>query len=95
MLDNNEKIESLMKNAMCKLKDIIDVNTVVTTKTVIGTVGGWSTSSSHGGYDNCTSGTHLHFGVTPEWHDYGFNYYSINPRNILAFPQEGYGYFYK
>lgn len=73
----------------------IDVNTVVTTKTVIGTVGGWSTSSSHGGYDNCTSGTHLHFGVTPEWHDYGFNYYSINPRNILAFPQEGYGYFYK
>ena len=73
----------------------IDVNTVVTTKTVIGTVGGWSTSSSHGGYDNCTSGTHLHFGVTPDWHDYGFNYYSINPRNILAFPQEGYGYFYK
>lgn len=31
MLDNNEKIESLMKNAMCKLKDIIDVNTVVGT----------------------------------------------------------------
>ena len=31
MLDNNEKIESLMKNAMCKLKDIIAVNTVVGT----------------------------------------------------------------
>ena len=29
MIDNNEKIESLMKNALAKIKDIIDVNTIV------------------------------------------------------------------
>ena len=31
MLGNNEKIENLMKNAITKIKDIIDVNTVVGT----------------------------------------------------------------
>lgn len=36
---------------------------VVTQNTVIGTVGGGSTSTSRGGYDYCTTGAHLHFGV--------------------------------
>ncbi len=36
---------------------------VVTQNTVIGTVGGYSTSTRHGGYDGCTTGAHLHFGV--------------------------------
>ena len=41
---------------------------VVTQNTVIGTVGGYSTSSLHGGYDTCTTGAHLHFGVAEGWY---------------------------
>lgn len=41
----------------------VKVGQVVTQNTVIGTQGGYSTSKSHGGYDGCTTGTHLHFGV--------------------------------
>ena len=36
---------------------------IVYQNTIIGTVGGGSTSTSHGGYDTCTTGAHLHFGV--------------------------------
>ena len=73
-------------------------NQVVTDNTVIGYVGGWSTSSEHGGSDRCTSGTHLHFGIAEGWHAYDFNYYSINPRELFAFPSlvyNGGGYFYR
>ncbi len=45
------------------LKFNVDVGDIVTTDTIIGYVGGYSTSSSHGGYDTCTTGAHLHFGV--------------------------------
>ncbi len=41
---------------------------VVTQNTVIGTVGGYSTSSLHGGYDTCSTGAHLHFGVAEGWY---------------------------
>ncbi len=41
----------------------VNVGDVVTQNTVIGYVGGYSTSSRHGGYDTCTTGAHLHFGV--------------------------------
>ncbi len=41
----------------------VEVGDIVTTDTIIGYVGGYSTSSSHGGYDTCTTGAHLHFGV--------------------------------
>lgn len=41
----------------------VKVGDIVRQDTVIGTVGGGSTSSSHGGYDTCTTGAHLHFGV--------------------------------
>lgn len=41
--------------------DIVDQNTV------LGTVGGYTTSTSHGGYDGCTTGAHLHFGVANGW----------------------------
>lgn len=40
-----------------KVGDKVDQNTV------LGTVGGYSTAKSHGGYDSCTTGAHLHFGV--------------------------------
>lgn len=41
---------------------------IVTQNTVIGTVGGGSTSTSRGGYDGCTTGAHLHFGVAEGWY---------------------------
>lgn len=73
-------------------------NQVVTSNTIIGYVGGYSTSSGHGGSDRCTTGTHLHFGIAEGWHAYDFNYYSINPRELFAFPKlvyNGGGYFYR
>lgn len=68
----------------------------VTSDTVIGRVGGYSTSDDYGGYDTCTSGAHLHFGIATGYHDtsWSFNSYSINPRNIYTFPY-GWGYFYR
>lgn len=36
----------------------------ITTQTVIGKSGGYSTSISHGGYDKCTFGAHLHLSVS-------------------------------
>ena len=41
----------------------VNVGDIVTTDTIIGYSGGYSTSKSHGGYDSCTTGGHLHFGV--------------------------------
>ena len=41
----------------------VNVGDVVDQNTIIGYVGGYSTSSRHGGYDTCTTGAHLHFGV--------------------------------
>ncbi|MBR1679452.1 MAG: peptidoglycan DD-metalloendopeptidase family protein [Bacilli bacterium] len=49
----------------------VKVGDVVTQDTVIGWVGGYSTSTSHGGYDSCTTGAHLHFGVAKgNWDKY-------------------------
>ncbi len=45
------------------LKINVKMGQVVTQNTIIGTVGGGSTSTSRGGYDRCTTGAHLHFGV--------------------------------
>ncbi len=67
-----------------KVGDIVDQNTV------IGTVGGGrSTSSAYGGYDTCTTGAHLHFGVAKGWYPYhvGSGYVITPP----GFPnREGY-----
>lgn len=74
----------------------IYVGKVVTDNTVVGYVGGYSTSTSHGGYDYCTTGAHLHFGIAEGDSSYNFNPYSINPREIFAFPKlvySGGGYF--
>lgn len=69
---------------------------VVTSDTIIGRMGGGSTSIYNGGYDECTSGAHLHFGIANGYHSTSssFNSYSINPRNIYTFPY-GWGYFYR
>lgn len=66
-------------------------NQVVTPSTKIGEVGGYSY-----GYDNCTGGVHLHFGMAYGNNAYNFNNNAFNPRNIYSFPAliyEGGGYF--
>lgn len=76
----------------------IKVGTIVTTETVIGGVGGWSTADERGGYDYCTSGTHLHFGMADGHSAFNFSAYAFNPREIFAFPKlvySGGGYFYR
>lgn len=47
-----------------KVGDIVDQNTV------IGLVGGGSTSTVYGGYDSCTTGPHLHYGVAEGWYSW-------------------------
>lgn len=74
------------------------VDKIVTTNSVIGYVGGYSTATSKGGYDRCTSGTHLHFGMADGHNAFRFNSYAFNPREIFSFPKliySGGGYFYK
>lgn len=64
--------------------------------TVIGYVGGTSTAYQNGGYDCCTTGAHLHFGLAYDHNAYSFNGYSFNPRNVFSFPAlvySGGGYF--
>jgi len=84
---------------MLNISSDIYLNKVVTDQTVIGTVGGGSTASSKkGGYDKCTGGTHLHFGMADGWNATSFNSYSFNPREKFAFPKliySGGGYFYR
>lgn len=65
----------------------------VNENTVIGTVGGGSTATVNGGYDYCTTGTHLHFGLASGHVAVGFNSYAFNPRNVYSFPQPYAGYF--
>ncbi len=84
---------------MLEISSDIYVNKVVTDGTVLGTVGGGSTNyKKPGGYDKCTGGTHLHFGVADGWNATSFNSYSFNPREVYAFPKKIYsggGYFYR
>lgn len=47
----------------------VKVGDIVDQGTIIGWVGGYSTSSTHGGYDYCTTGAHLHFGVATGFYD--------------------------
>lgn len=73
----------------------------VTTNTVIGYVGGYSTSSKlfpKTGYDGCSYGAHLHFGIAEgnqSSSNYYFDIHSINPREKLYFPQIYGGNFYR
>ena len=69
----------------------VTVGQQVTTDTVIGYMGG---GPSTWYYDACTTGAHLHFGIANGHNAYGFNTYSLNPRNIFSFPY-GWSYFYR
>lgn len=73
----------------------------VTTDTVIGYVGGYTTSKNYfpsTGYDKCSYGAHLHFGIAEGNQTHSNHYFdinSINPRKIFTFPKIGKGYFYR
>ncbi len=61
----------------------VEIGDVVDQNTVIGWVGGGaSTSSAYGGYDNCTTGAHLHFGVARGY----YNGYSVSRSNVITPP---------
>ena len=47
----------------------VNVGDVVTQNTILGWVGGYSTSTQYGGYDYCTTGAHLHFGVAKGYYN--------------------------
>lgn len=65
------------------LKFNVNVGDIVTQNTIIGYVGGGrSTSSAYGGYDYCTTGAHLHFGVAKGF----YNGYSISSSNVITPP---------
>lgn len=68
---------------------------IVTPSTIIGRMGGGSTALTNGGYDRCTTGAHLHFGLADGHNAYSFNSYSFNPRDIFYFPPVYGGYFYR
>lgn len=69
----------------------VNVGDVVNQNTIIGYVGGYSTSTSHGGYDSCTTGAHLHYGVQKGWYD---SSKGIVRSNIITPPlfKNAYGY---
>ena len=60
----------------------VNVGDVVTQDTIIGYVGGYTTAKSYGGYDNCTTGPHLHFGVARGF----YNGYSISSSSVIVPP---------
>ena len=83
---------------LLRVADGMYVGKVVTDDMVIGYMGGYSTSTAHGGYDYCSTGAHLHFGIAEGDSAYDFNSHSINPREIFGFPSlvyNGGGYFYR
>ena len=71
----------------------VRLNQIVTTDTVIGTVGGYSTSRYYsGGYDTCAYGAHLHYGVATGWYhvDYSsWNQFVAHLINPPGFPSTG------
>ncbi len=66
----------------------ISVGKTVYDTTVIAGMGGRSY-----GYDRCTTGVHLHFGMASGWSEISFNAHSFNPRNLIKFPKMYGGYF--
>lgn len=71
----------------------VNVGDIVDQNTIIGWVGGGrSTSSAYGGYDTCTTGAHLHYGVAKGWFTG-----TINRANVITPPgfpnREGYRFY--
>lgn len=77
----------------------VKVGEIVTSESVIGTVGGGSTAKKNGGYDSCTTGTHLHFAMANgHYGGTGSNAYStystyltkcFDAQSFLSLPAKG------
>ena len=65
-----------------KKGDTVDVNDVIALS------GGYSTASRYGGYDTCTTGAHLHFGVSKGAYT-SFSSYTANLIDPPGFPGKG------
>lgn len=65
-----------------KKGDTVDVNDVIALS------GGYSTASRYGGYDTCTTGAHLHFGVSKGAYT-SFSAYTANLIDPPGFPGKG------
>lgn len=64
------------------LKEIwVNVGDTVKVDTVVGLSGGGSTARKNGGYDSCTTGAHLHYGLAQGgfYNSSNFNSHTINP----------------
>ncbi len=59
----------------------VSVGDAVNVNTVIGLSGGGSTAKKNGGYDRCTTGAHLHYGLAKGgfYDSSNFNAHTINP----------------
>ncbi len=74
------------------LKFNVTLGQKVTSNTIIGYVGGGSTSTRKGGYDTCTTGAHLHLSLATGWYEKDYFSYSnwrshlVNPRKVLNIP---------
>lgn len=73
----------------------VSLGEVVNENTIIGLVGGESTSVLNGGYDSCTDGAHLHYAIIDGYHVNDFSIYALNPRHIndYNYPEVLSGYF--
>ncbi len=81
------------------LKIYVNEGDIVDKGDKIGAVGGGSTSYRNGGYDSCTTGTHLHFEMaTGHYYGTGSDSYSswstytkkvFDPRDMVYFPAYG------
>ena len=92
---NGKKYTSLYMHLL-RVADGLYVGKEVTDNTIVGYMGGFSTSVTYGGYDYCTTGAHLHFGIAEGYSAFDFNSHSINPREVMNFPAliySGGGYF--
>ena len=94
------KIESMQVNGkkyttiyghLLKIK--VSPGQAVDENTVIGLVGGETTALKNGGYDRCTTGAHLHYAITEEYHTYDFSSYTINPRVMNHYPVSFFEFF--
>lgn len=57
----------------------VNVGDTVTVNTVVGLSGGGSTATRNGGYDRCSTGAHLHYGLAEGHYVSAFNSHTINP----------------
>ncbi|MBE6140790.1 MAG: hypothetical protein E7172_04575 [Firmicutes bacterium] len=60
----------------------------ITNETIIGKMGGGSTAKRNGGYDRCTTGTHLHLSVS-KGHNIQYAKFVANLINPPGFPGKG------